>query len=313
MKDKILLSFVIPCYRSEKTIELVVNEIISVVGEREEYDYEIIAVNDSSPDGVYTVLCGLAESNNKIKVVNLTKNMGKSSAMLAGYAFAKGDYIVNLDDDYQCPVNELWRLLSPLEEEDYDCSTANYKEKKESLFKRIGSDINLKMSEIMLEKPKGCRFENFSIMKRYVCEEIIQYKNPYPYIEGLVFRITNKVAYVPMEERNRADDKASGFVFSKSLSLFINGFTAFSVKPLRVATFIGLLFSMVGVLWGIYIVIRKLIHPEILMGYSSLSSILLVSTGMIMFMLGIVGEYIGRIYICINDSPQYVIRNTINI
>ena len=308
-----LLSFVIPCYRSENTIEKVFDEIISVVSEKEEYDYEIIAVNDCSPDKVYNVLQKRAFDNQKIKVINFAKNMGKHSAVMAGYSVAKGEYVVNLDDDFQCPVNELWKLMEPLEQNMCDVATAAYITKKESAVKRLGSTINLKMTEGMLDKPKGLRIENFSAMKKFVCDEMIRYKNPYPYLEGLIFRATNNIVAVTMEQRERADDNKSGFTFKKSLSLLMNGLTAFSIKPLQVSSLLGVIFALLGFMYGIYTIIHKILNPDMVLGYSSIMAVLLFSVGLIMIMLGVIGEYLGRIYVCINQSPQYVIRETINI
>lgn len=308
-----LLSFVIPCYRSEKTIQKVINEIIDTVSQRQEYDYEIIAVNDFSPDNVYEVLTDIARKNSKIKVINLARNMGKHSAILAGYGVVKGEYIINLDDDFQSPICELWRMLEPVENDECDVTTAEYKSKKESWFKRMGSDINLWVSELMLDKPKGLRFENLSVIKRFICDEVIKYQNPYPFLEGLILRVSKRVKTIPMEGRGRADENVSGFSFLKSLSLFVNGFTSFSVKPLRIAALLGVLFALFGFIFGIYVVIKKLIFPEIIIGYSSIMAVLLFSSGLVMLMLGMIGEYIGRIFICINNSPQYVVKNTINI
>lgn len=309
----ILLSFVIPCYRSEHTIEKVIKEIIDVVGQREGYDYEIIAVNDASPDRVYTILHRLASDNHKIKIINLAKNMGKHAAVLAGYSVVRGRFIVNLDDDHQCPVYELWKLADPVMHDECDIATAQYYSKKELLWKRMGSRVNMIVSEIMLKKPKGLRFENFSVIKRFVCDQAVLYKNPYPFLEGLFLQVTDRVMTVAMENRNRADDNTTGFTFWKSFSLFVNGMTSFSVKPLRMATMIGSLFSVGGFLYGSYIVIRRLIDSEVTVGYSSVMAVLLFSSGLIMLMLGLIGEYVGRIFICINNAPQYVIRNTVNI
>lgn len=313
MSQKTLLSFVIPCYRSGKTIEKVIEEIRKTVKQREEYDYEVIAVNDCSPDNVLEVLISLAKEDKKIKVINLAKNMGKHSAVMAGYSFVKGEYVVNLDDDFQSPVYELWKLMEPLEKNECDVATAKYYQKKEAWFKRMGSNLNLIMTEVLLDKPKGIRMENLSILKRFVCDEMIKYKNPYPYLEGLVFRATNRVKEVEMEQRERGDDNASGFTLKKSIALAINGLTAFSVKPLRVSSVIGCLFAILGFIYGIYTIIHKIVNPQVLVGYSSILAVLLFSVGLIMLMLGLIGEYLGRIYICINDSPQYVIRETINI
>lgn len=311
-KEK-LLSFVIPCYRSEHTIEKVINEIIETVSLRSEWDYEIICVNDCSPDGVYDVLLKLASNNKKIKVVNFSKNMGKASAVLAGYYFANGKYTVNLDDDFQSPTYELWKLIDSLENDECDIVTAHYFVKKEVAWKRIGSKINSAMTTIMLDKPKDLRFDNFTAQKCFVTKEMTKYTNAYPYLEGLVLRITKRVKMIPMEQRNRADDNTTGFTHKKSISLFANGLTAFSVKPLRMATFLGSLTAVLGLVFAIYIVINKILHPDLPMGYSSLMCVLLFIGGMLMLMLGVIGEYIGRIYICLNKAPQYVIRNTVNI
>lgn len=310
---KTLLSFVIPCYRSEKTIEKVCGEIADTVSQRDNYDYEIICVNDFSPDNVYSVLERLAAADPRIKVVNCARNMGKHSAVLAGYKYAKGDYIVNIDDDYQCPANELWRLLEPVEKDECDFATAKYPVKKQSAFKNFGSNINLFMSSVMLDKPASLRFENFSIMKRFVMEEIVKYDKPYPYLEGLIYRVTHRISSVEMEERSRADDNATGFTFKKSLSLWLNGFTAFSVKPLRIATVLGFVIALLGFIFGAFVIIRKLINPTIEAGYTSLIAVLLFIGGVIMILLGLIGEYVGRIYICLNNTPQYIVKNTINL
>ena len=310
---KTLLSFVIPCYRSEFTIQKVYNEIVATVSERKEYDYEIIAVNDCSPDGVLNILIKLASEDPKFKVINLVKNMGKHAAVLAGYAHVQGDYVVNLDDDFQSPVNNLWQLLDPLLYDEYDVATAKYNQKKESAWKRFGSNVNLAVSEIMLDKPKGMRFENLSIMKRFVADEVVTYKNPFPFLEGLILRVTNRIISIPMDQRERGDDRSTGFTFWKSLSLFANGFTNFSVKPLRIALVIGVLYAILGFCFGLYVVVRKIVLPNVPMGWSSTMAVILFSNGIIMLLLGVIGEYVGRIFICMNDAPQYIIRNTINI
>lgn len=310
---KRLLSFVIPCYRSEKTIEKVTAEIIETVSRKSGYDYEIICVNDSSPDNVLSVLQKLAAGNKKIKVIDFSRNMGKHSAVLAGLSVAKGEYIVNLDDDFQCPVNELWRLLEPVEKGGFDFSTARYKVKKQAFYKNFGSNVNLFMASVMLGKPRELRFENFNIMKRFIVDEIVKYDKPYPYLEGLIYRITHNIAEVDMEERGRADENATGFTLAKSLSLWFNGFTAFSVKPLRISTLLGLGFAVIGFIAGLLIVIKKLVHPETMMGWTSLMALQLFVSGVMMMILGLIGEYVGRIYICLNNTPQYVIKSTINI
>lgn len=305
-----LLSFTIPCYRSENTVTSVVDEIIAKVQEMGGYDYEIIAVNDCSPDDTWQVLEKLAAENPKIKCVNLAKNVGKHAALMAAFSLVQGDIVIGVDDDGQCPLHELPKLLEPLNQ-GYDMSMAAYPKKKQSLFKNFGSRVNDWMVRFLIGKPKGLVFSNFIARKRFVCEEIIKYKNPYPYLEGLTLRATHNIALVPMEERERQAG-TSGYTLKKSLALWVNGCTAFSVKPLRLAAVLGVVFAAIGFLAGFAVIVQKLINPAIQAGYTSIMALLLFVSGIMMLLLGIIGEYIGRIYICINDSPQYVIRETRN-
>ena len=305
------LSFVIPCYRSEKTIELVYQELVSVLSAKKNYTYEIILVNDSSPDNVMEIMEKLAHNDKKVKVVDFAKNMGKHAALMAGFKVSRGDYVVCLDDDGQCPVDQLWKLINPLKH-GYDVSMAQYGTKKQSKFKNFGSKMNDWMMTTMLGKPKDFQFANFAAMKKFVVKEMIKYDNPYSYVNGLILRTTQNNINVPMEERERAYG-TGGYTFFKSLKLWLNGYTAFSITPLRVSTLFGLIFAASGFIFSIIIIIRKLLKPEILSGYTSLMGILLLISGIIMLMLGILGEYVGRIYMCINQSPQYVIRRTINL
>lgn len=309
MRERII-SFVIPCYRSEATIGNVINEIVCEMRSHDKCEYEIIAVNDRSPDNVYEKLREIARENRRVKVIDLAKNMGKHAAMMAGYSVVTGDIIVNLDDDGQCPLDHLWELLAPLGQ-GYDISIAKYPKKMESAFKRFGSAVNALMARVLIGKPNDLVISNFSAMKRFVCEELIRYENAYPYIDGLFLRTTSNIANVEMEERKRISG-STGYTFSKSLKLWVNGFTSFSVKPLRIATVLGLFISLMGFLFALSVIIRKIFYPEIAAGYSSLMAVQLFIGGIVMLLLGLIGEYVGRIYISINNSPQYVIRETIN-
>ena len=304
------ISFVIPCYGSENTIEFVINEIEQYVKQRREYDYEIICVNDTSPDGVLGVLKSIAAKNRRVKIVDLARNFGKHSAVMAGFSIVKGDYIVCLDDDGQCPMDRLWDLLDPVIDGGYDYSMAKYDKKKQSGFKNLGSAMNSLMSVILIDKPKDMNFSNFKAMKRFVVDEMVKYNNPYPYLEGLTLRTTRNIITVPMEERERIAGQGH-FTLRKSISLWMNGFTAFSVKPLRIATFLGTITAILGFLFGLYVIIRKIVHPQVAMGYSSTMAVILFIGGMLMLMLGLIGEYIGRVYISLNNSPQFVIREII--
>lgn len=311
MKRDNLISFVIPCYRSENTIENVINEIKEVVSTQREYDYEIVAVNDCSPDNVISVLKRLAENDSRLKVIDCAINRGKHAAILAGYRFVSGDIVCNVDDDGQCPVDHLWELIQPLKS-GYDMAIADYKEKKESHVKKIGSSVNNKMSKWLLDKPKEFKFSNFIVRKRFVCDAMLKYNQPFPYLEGISLNVTRNIAMIPMEERNRIAGK-SGYTFKKSFSMWLNGFTAFSVKPLRIASLLGFIVALLGFCFGIVTIIRKIADSSIPAGYSSMMAVILFLSGIIMILLGMLGEYVGRIYVGQSSPGQYVIRDTINI
>ena len=305
-----MLSFAIPCYGSEQTIKAVIDEIHSKMSEKREYDYEIITVNDCSPDNVISVLKEIAAKDRKLRIIDLSKNVGKHSALMAAYSVVNGDIIINIDDDGQCPLDKLWELIAPLES-GYDISIARYSHKKQSGFKNFGSFVNAQMAIHLVSKPKELYLSNFSAVKRYVIDEMCNYRNPYPYIDGLFIRTTSKITNVDMEERERSVGTGN-FTLKKSLALWMNGFTAFSVKPLRMADVAGIVSAVIGFIYAIITIIRKLVNPDIAVGYSSIMAVMLIIGGIIMVLLGLIGEYIGRIYICLNNSPQYVIREKIN-
>lgn len=307
------LSFVIPCYNSSGTLTFVVAEIKEILGKLSDYDYEIILVNDASPDMGKTmnVIRDICSCDKKIKAINLAKNFGQHSAMMAGYAVATGDIVIDLDDDGQLPVDALPEMLNKIND-GYDIVVGDFVEKNDSFFRSFGTSINDAMSNVLINKPKDIHFTSFVVMRRFVVEEILRYKNAYPYLAGLMLRASDKIINVPISKRDRVSGK-SGYSFSKLLKLWLNGFTAFSVKPLRMATLTGILFAFIGFLYVIYIVIHKINNPQVALGWSSMMATQLIIGGIILFMLGMIGEYIGRIYISINNSPQYVIRETINL
>ena len=304
-------SFVIPCYGSEHTIEHVIREIEEQMARRSELDYEVIAVNDCSPDGVWEILLKEHRRNPRVKLLEMARNMNRPGAVMAGLNHASGDLVVVMDDDGQCPMDRLWDLVRPIETGEADVSMAKYPERKQSVFKNFGTYVNQRMTELILDKPRELEFTNFMAIKRCVVREMVKYQNPYPYMTGLLLRSTKHIVNIGMEERSRHDGKATTFTFVKLLSLWMNGLTAFSVKPLRCATLLGFLFAAAGFLFGVYLVFRKLFSPDIEMGYSSIMVSIVVIGGLLMLMLGIIGEYLGRIYICLNKSPQYVVRTHI--
>lgn len=306
-----LISFVIPCYRSEKSLPIVVEQIRHTVEQRSGYDYEIICVNDHSPDSVWNVMKRLAEVDERIIAVDLARNFGQHAALMAGYRLAKGEYIVSLDDDGESPVESVYECVDKLEE-GYDVVIGKYDHKlSANLFRRLGSYCARKMGEAMTRRPKNLEMSTFRVMHSFVKDEICRYHGCYPFVSGLIFRTTLNIANVPVIHHSRMHGK-SGYSFSKLLGLWLNGFTAFSVKPLQMASWLGFLVAFAGFVVAIVAIIRKFINPHIAMGYTSILAAILLVGGCIMLMLGLIGEYIGRIYICLNNSPQYVVRQTID-
>lgn len=306
-----IVSFCIPCYKSEQTLTKVVDEIrISMEELSDKYEYEIILVNDASPDGTFNVICKLADTYPNITGIDLAKNFGQHAALMAGFAHVSGDILVCLDDDGQTPASEVYKLLDKIEEGE-DVVYARYDHKKHSLFRNFGSFINEKMTEFLLGKPKELYVSSYFAAKRFIVDEMLRYDKSYPYVIGLVLRSTKRIANVNVDHREREIGK-SGYTLGKLLGLWMNGFTAFSVKPLRIATWTGISCAILGFIYGLYTIIKKFVLGDaVAVGFSALMSSVMFIGGMILFMLGILGEYIGRMYISMNNAPQYVIREVV--
>lgn len=304
-----LISFVIPCYRSQETIGKVVVEIEDTMKNLENYSHEIILVNDSSPDNTFQVIKKICEENKNCTGLDFAKNFGQHSALMAGLRHSKGDYVVCLDDDGQTPASEVGKLLEQLKNGS-DVVYAKYETKKHSLFRNFGSKINEQMTRALLGKPKELYVSSYFAAKRFIVNDMIRYENSYPYVIGLVLRATNNISNVTVNHRER-EVGASGYTLGKLFGLWFNGFTAFSVKPLRLATMIGFISAGIGFIYGIYTIIKRFLIPDIPAGYSATMAVLLFIGGMLMIMLGLVGEYVGRVYISINNAPQYVIKEIV--
>ncbi len=306
-----LVSFIIPCYRSEKTIEDVIDEIEGAMDMLILYSYEIILVNDCSPDNTWQKICDLVERHDEVRGYSLSKNFGQHAALMAGLNKAKGDIIVCLDDDGQTPADEVGKLLYQIEK-GADVVYARYQHKKHNLFRNFGSAMNEWMAHVMLGKPKDLMVSSYFAARRYVVDEMIKYTSSYPYVIGLVLRTTKNIVNVDVNHRARTVG-SSGYTFGKLMGLWINGFTAFSIKPLRIGTLFGGIFAAIGFLYGIYTIIKKLMYPTLpITGFSALMTAVVFMGGMLMIMVGLAGEYIGRIYISQNNNPQYVIRDEVH-
>ena len=303
------ISITIPCYRSQDTIVKLTDQIKEEMESHPEYSYEIILVNDCSPDNTYEVIRKLAENDTHIIALDLAKNFGESSALMAAYSRVTGDCVVRMDDDGEHNPKDLFKLIDKLEE-GYDYVCAQFIHYHHSLYKRLGSRFNYWFLTKMMDIPDGSIMSSYNVCRRYVIDEIVRYQNPKPYIDGMVWAITTRTAAVPIEHGHRYAGE-SGYDFKKSVALWLNGVTSFSVKPLRLASISGLIFAFAGFLIGLIVVIDKLIHPEIEAGWTSMFAMMLFIGGFIMIFLGLIGEYVGRGYLISNHIPQYVIREEI--
>lgn len=305
---KTLLSFVIPCYRSAKTIAAVVQELTETVATRaDEYDHEIILVNDGSPDNVAQVIRDLCRQDPSIVFVDLSRNFGQHSALMAGFAQVRGDIVICLDDDGQTPANECFKLIDKVAE-GYDLVFAQYPTRKQSWFRNLGSRFNTFCNHFFYNQPRELTANSYYACQRFVVDSALKYPNPFPYVTGLLFQSVSRYCNVPIHHRSRMEGE-SGYNLKKLISLWVNGVTAFSIKPLRLASYVGWLIAAAGFLFALVTILRKIFNPAMQAGWASTISLMLVLGGIIITLMGIIGEYIGRIYLSINRYPQYVVRS----
>lgn len=306
------LSFVIPCYNSEKTIVSVVEEIQKIMNEHVDFEYEVILVNDYSKDNTKHVLFELAEADYRMKVISFTKNFGQASALMAGFNYVSGDFVITLDDDGQSPVDDIFKMLEKLQQDDLDVVCGKYVSREtRNMFRKLGGTVNVKMMDWLLEKPKGLYTSVFLVARRNIIDEMIKYEEAYPYLAGLLLRTTQNIGNIETVQRSRKEGQ-SGYTLKKLLNLWMNGFTAFSIKPLRISSAVGIILSILSILYFILVVILAMIFKIEIMPHLILCSINFIG-GLVLLSLGLIGEYVGRTYLCINNKPQYIIREIKNI
>jgi len=301
------ISCVIPCYHSQHTLGDVVAEIGKTMAARPENDYEIILVNDNPPDETWDLICRLREADSHIHGICFSRNFGQHSALMAGYRQVTGDVVVSLDDDGQNPPSEMFRLIDAIDR-DHDVVYAEYAHKQHTRFRNLGSRLTNRMFSWMLNKPKELYLASYWAGKRFVIDQMIRCESPFPFVDGLLLQATTRVINVQVDHLPRAEGE-SGYTLGSLLKLWMNAFTSFSVKPLRIATMLGSGSALAGVIVGLVLVIRKLIlQEEIDAGWTSLMALMLFLFGVVMITLGLVGEYVGRVFISMNRNPQYVIE-----
>ena len=305
-----LVSIAIPCYRSEKNLEMVVDEIRSVFSQQEEYDYQIILVCDGSPDHTDEVIRKLCAGDKKIIGVLLSRNYTQSNAKMAALKYVKGEVLVYMDDDGQHPAKDIFRLVEKVRE-GYDVVYAHFGHKEQSRFKIWTSNLFGKISEKTGRRPKGIKTSSFMAYSRFAADELKAYTSPTPALGGYLYTVTTRFANIESTQRKRASGK-SGYNLIKMISLAVTGMTNFTIVPLRMIDVIGSVSAIAGLLYGLVLVIRKLFFAAVVPGYTSNMVVMLILGGLILISLGLVGEYVGRVYILLSNKPQYVVREDIN-
>lgn len=307
-----MISVVIPCYKSDKTIGKVV-EMTAAEFDRLGYkDYEFVLVDDCSPDGGATAeaLQALSTAHSYVRAVILAKNAGQHNAIMAGLNYAQGDTLIGMDDDMQTHPSQLQYLLAEFDK-GYDIVYGYYPEKKHSGFRNFGSYINYLSVRILIGKPKELKTSSYWVIKKFVRDYVIQYKNPYSYLQGLFLRTTRNISCIPIQHFER-EVGTSNYTLKKLIQLWSN-IMGFSVVPLRLATYVGYLFSAVGIIAAIVTVIRKLMVPSMALGWPSMMAAICFFSGVNLLFMGLIGEYIGRMFLGMNRNPQYVVQKTYGI
>ncbi|SHJ13993.1 glycosyltransferase family 2 protein [Pseudobutyrivibrio xylanivorans] len=299
------ISFVIPCYYSQDTVSDVVRDIFTEFP-REDYNIEIVLVNDGSKDNTYNVLKSLADQDSRVVVINLSRNFGQDGATMCGFTHATGDYIVALDDDGQNPPCEAHKLLEEIEK-GYDIVFAKYHEKKDSAFKKFGHNLNGYIATTLIGKPKDIELNSYFVITSFVRDQMIKYQGAYPYIWGLMLRATDNMANVYVEHKAREVGEST-YTLRKLVGLWFDGVISFSIKPLRITSVLGVVATILGFLLAIVIIIKTLIYGDVA-GWTSLIATILILSGVQMLMLGMLGEYVGRNFLNNNNSPQYIVRD----
>ena len=301
------ISVVIPCYHSRRTLGGVTADLERMMATRPELDYEIILVNDNPPDETWDLIQRLRAENPRIHGICFSRNFGQHSALMAGYRQVTGDIVVSMDDDGQNPPSEIFRLIDAVDSRT-DIVYADYPRKQHSRFRNLGSRLSNRMFSWMLGKPRELYLASYWAAKRFVIDEMIRCESPFPYVDGLALQSTTRIINVPVDHLPRAEGE-SGYTMFSLLRLWLNAFTSFSVKPLRIATVAGSGTALAGLIVGVVLVIRKLIlREDIDAGWTSMMALMLFLFGVLMIMMGLVGEYVGRVFISMNRSPQYVIE-----
>jgi len=304
MKD---LSIVIPVYNSQDNLAELARQIQDALSDMR---YELILVNDGSRDRSWDVIVELCKVYPDIIGVNLRKNSGQDNAIMAGLSYAAGNYTVIMDDDIQHSPYDIMKLYDECRK-GYDICYANFLKKNQALWKNLGSWFNGKIADILIDKPKHIYLSPFQIIRKDVVDEVLKYRGPYPYVQGLLLQITSNVTQITIDHHERFRGRGN-FNFFRSMSVFFKLATSFSVYPLRIASLMGFLVASLGFGLAVYYLIDYFLSDHKVEGWLTLVLINLIIGGMVLTSIGLIGEYMGRMYLSLNAKPQYTIKETVH-
>jgi glycosyltransferase involved in cell wall biosynthesis len=301
------LSIVVPLYNAAATLPALHEEIsaLEVPG-----GHELILVNDGSHDETEAVALKLTrESRLPTRFLSLSRNFGEHNAVLAGMRAVSGQYVVTMDDDLQNPPAEALKLLAVAEAEQRDVVFGIYERKEHAWWRNAGSWLTNRIADFVVDKPRKLYLCSFRCLSRFVVDEITKSRTPYPYVDGLIFQVTQNVGTVRVRHVERTQG-SSGYNFRKLVRLWISMLVNVSVLPLRLMTLAGMITSALGFLAVIEVVLEHVLHKTPT-GWSSIMAAILVLSGAQLLLLGILGEYVGRIYLGISEKPQSVVREQV--
>ena len=301
-----LISIVIPVYRSETILPRLVERIHDeMIKENLSEQFEILLINDCSPDESWSVISTLATKHPFVRGVNLRRNTGQHNAIMAGLNLVRGEFVVMMDDDLQHPPSELGDMVRALQS-GYDVCYTRYINRQHVMWKKWGSNFNDWVATRLLDKPKGLYLSSFKAIRRVIAQEITKYDGPYAYVDGLILDVTHSITVIDIPHQAR-DEGESNYTFSRLLSLWMKMATSFSVTPLRMATYLGFALAALSMIMIIFIVAQKIMNPELASGWTSLIATVLFIGGIQTLCIGMIGEYLGRTYLKLNGKPQFTI------
>ena len=302
------LSIVVPAYKSGDCLSELARRVQSAL-EGRVGSYELILINDDSPDSTWTVIESLPRLYPFVIGLNLRKNVGQDNAIMAGLHHATGDAIGIMDDDLQHAPEDIPSLLGALAP-DVDVVYARFARKQQALWKNLGSWLNDRIGVVVLGKPPAIYMSPYKAIRREVVDEVVKYEGPFTYIDGLIFGITSKVTQIEAAHHRRFAGR-SNYNIVRSAKVWLKLATGFSVIPLRLATFIGGAISLLSFVMALFFVIQALVINKVPEGYPSLIVTVFFLGGIQLMGLGAVGEYIGRIFIAQSRPPQFTLKNIV--